>query len=716
MGLAMGRLLLLPGAILALSVQHTLASPLEARETTNNSLVAPIDFAPDGTWDGIDGSWSTFAIGIGTPLQYIRTFVSLAAYQTLAVLPVGCQSATSYSACADNRGGIYNETASSSFQSIGIYDWMIESNLGIEGNSQYGYDTVALGNGSSGPTLKNTTVGGYAVADFYLGIFGVNPKPTNFTTFDNGSPSYISQLKEQNLISSISASYTAGALYRSNKVPGTLTLGGYDSSKFVPNDVEFIFSGDNTRDIVVGVQSISTPSQNSSDPVAVEMLPGPIFAFVDSTVPQIWLPIDACKIFEYEFGLTYDNKTELYLVNDTIHSSLVQRNASITFGLAQSTTGGEVVQITLPYAAFDLEASPPYQGLANQTRYFPLRRAANDSQYTLGRTFFQEAYVTIDWEAQRFNVSQVQWTQNAQPQLIAIAPGSKSAKTTYPGTGTSSSSQSKGLAAGAIAGIVVGVIAGLIVLALFLFWLIRKRRQSAKAKAEAAAAEKLDEDGSVVTSGRGSQPTVFPKAELEGSAPIPPGQRDSDNRRLLSAHGSDPDTPGTMGAPSSAGYFRDHRGSSAYSPSTPVAGEGTHSSTQSESNGTHSSSILFSPLSPSNASEADSKERQVYEMAGDMPTIKEKDGKALSEKEAMQRREREYNGVDTSPVSAPEQDEQPARERRLINPEEVVQADNSRLALPDNFTRHRAFSFEEQRGDLGKVTGTEDSDELYSAR
>jgi hypothetical protein len=29
--------------------------------------------------------------------------------------------------------------------------------------------------------------------------------------------------------------------------------------------------------------------------------------------------------------------------------------------------------------------------VSNQTRYFPLQRAANDTQYTLGRTFLQEA-------------------------------------------------------------------------------------------------------------------------------------------------------------------------------------------------------------------------------------------------------------------------------------------------------------------------------------
>ncbi|KAK5108341.1 hypothetical protein LTR62_008437 [Meristemomyces frigidus] len=739
----MARITTRPTALVALvGVSQALGNSLVARDTNTTALVTPINIAPNGNWDGIDGLWSSFTLGIGTPLQYVRTFVSFAAYQTLAVLPQGCQGATDESQCAQNRGGIYNESASSTFGKIGTYDWMIEQNLGVQGNSIYGYDTVELGSsGQGGPQLKNTTVGGYAVADLYVGMFGVNPKPTNFTNMNEGSPSYMSLLKEQGLISSVSAAYTAGASYRSvTAALGSLVLGGYDASKFEENALEFSFGFDNTRDLVVGVQSISTPAKNGSNPVPIELLPGPIYAYIDSTVPQIWLPTEACQVFETEFGLVYDNVTELYLVNNTLHTSLVERNASITFGLAQGTAGGSTIQITLPYAAFDLVASPPYKNLENQTHYFPLRRAANDTQYTLGRTFLQEAYLSVDWETQHFNVSQMQWGNNGQSNLVAIPPGTQ-ASTSYPGTSSpsstasssASSNQSTGLGAGAIAGIVVGVIAGIIVAALLAYFLLRRKRKNAKARADAAMAEKLDEDGSVTTE-RGSAPTVFAKAELEGSAPArgPLSPADSDNRRLLSAHGSgpDPETPGTLGATSSNGFFIGHRGSSAYSPSTPTAGEGTYSSTHSDSNGTHHSSVL-SPLSPNsqpNASEADSKERQVYEMAGDMPTIKEKDGRALSEKEAMALRERLYNGVDSAPTSATALVEptQPTRERRLVSPEDVVvpapastsapvAEKNNRLQLPGDVTRHRAFSFEEERGKkAGTGTGTQGSDDIYS--
>jgi hypothetical protein len=63
-------------------------------------------------------------------------------------------------------------------------------------------------------------------------------------------------------------------------------------------------------------------------------------------------------MFEKAFGLAYDADAGLYLINDTQHDALVALDASITFSFTQ--TGGigypgfPVVNITLPYAAFDL--------------------------------------------------------------------------------------------------------------------------------------------------------------------------------------------------------------------------------------------------------------------------------------------------------------------------------------------------------------------------
>ena len=718
--LPLSKMLSLPATVLALCVSHALASTLAARDAESTTMPAPLSITPDQNWDGVDGQWSSFTLRIGTPEQFVRTFVSWSSYQTWAVLPEGCLAAADYESCAEDRGGIFNTTQSSSWDRIGLYELWIKRNLGINGNAIFGYDTVGLGGaGEEGPTLQNTTVGALAVEYFYMGIFGINPKPTNFTTFNDGSPSYMTKLKEQNYIPSVSFGYTAGAQYRFSGTYASLTLGGYDEA-LIGDPMEFIFAGDNERDILPAIQSISTPSQQDSSPVATELLPTPIYAYLDATVAELWLPIEACEIFENEFGLVYDNTTELYLVNDSLHDTLVDRDASITFQLGVGTTGGQSLSVELPYAAFDQIAKAPYRGLSNETRYFPLRRAQNETQYTIGRTFFQEAYISVNYESQRFNISQRTWEQNSTPHLIAIPPYTGNDRS-YPGA--SDPDTSSGLSGGAIAGIVVGAVAVLALVAGLLIWQFRRRSAAAK-NARAAETEKLGSDSgsnhgdssasASAPAGRtkGMHETVIPKAELDGSTRFGHSHYESDKNGLLSPAGAYTSSESGGGGPSSlsgsgsprtpSGTLLNFRDSAQYSPSSPTAGEGTHSSSG-------GASTLISGISPlsgggfiTTATEADGRERRVYEMAGDMPVIREKDGHALSEKEALAHREKVYNGVDSANVdeagAAATTRERPAPvDAENVVPSGVAMGEDG-VAEERDYEVHRQFSFEFDRG------------------
>ena len=172
---------------------------------------------------------------------------------------------------------------------------------------------------------------------------------------------------------------------------GSLIFGGYDLSRQVPNNVTFNLAPDISRDLVVGLQSIHSTNVDGSQ---LSLLPNPILTFIDSTFPWIYLPVEACQEFERAFDLTWNDTELLYPVNDTLHETLIARNANFTFQIANTLTGGPTVDIVLPYASFDLLASYPLVA-GNATSYFPLQRATNSSQYTLGRTFLQEAYVSL---------------------------------------------------------------------------------------------------------------------------------------------------------------------------------------------------------------------------------------------------------------------------------------------------------------------------------
>ena len=275
----------------------------------------------------------------------------------------------------------------------------------------------------------------------------------------------------------MSWSYTAGAYYRLKGIFGSLIFGGYDASRFTRNDVAFSMTGDSFRDIVVTIRSItsSTSSGNTT------LLTTPIFSFIDSSVAEIWLPVAACQAFENAFGLTLDQATGLYLLNSSTHENLLNLNPNITFTLADQKTGGSTVDLVLPYASFDLNVTAPV--LPNRTSfYFPLKQTSDDTQYVLGRTFLQEAYVTADYNSRTFNVSQCIFDDTASAQVVAIPSNlanstSGGSSASNPGSGTGSGAHKK-LSGAAIAGIIIGALVGLLLLAALIFLLLRHRRRS----------------------------------------------------------------------------------------------------------------------------------------------------------------------------------------------------------------------------------------------
>ena len=175
----------------------------------------------------------------------------------------------------------------------------------------------------------------------------------------------------------------------SRGVFGSLTLGGYDSSRLVPNNVSFPLDPDISRDLTVSLHSITAEYANDS---VVSLLSEPIWIFIDSTIPDLYLPLDVCEKFEQTFGLVWNATHQKYFVDGDQHDSLMAENNTFTFVLGNNSAEGPTVDIHLPYLSFDLAMDYPLiDSTLSGIRYFPLKRAANSSQYTLGRAFLQEA-------------------------------------------------------------------------------------------------------------------------------------------------------------------------------------------------------------------------------------------------------------------------------------------------------------------------------------
>jgi hypothetical protein len=378
----------------------------------------------------------------------------------------------------------------------------IGDTLGISAAGEYGFDTVALSWDSTGTTLNHTIVANMVAKDYYLGQFGISPRSTNFTTtndnssaLDDPQPSYLSLLKQHKLIPSLSWGFNPGSYSRSQTYTntyGSLILGGYDTGRLSGTPLSIPMGADDGRELIVGIQAIITQPPGSTAPGS--LLSTPLLAALDSTQPYIWLPLETCQLFEKAFGITWNETAEMYLLNSTLHSTLVSQNATITFTLGASTSGGNKMDIVLPYSAFDLTASYPLT--LNSTPYFPLKRAANSTQYTLGRAFMQEAYIFADYERHNFSIAQAQWPPSSA-HLVAIS--STDTPTTNKTTSATKPTSNE-LSDEDIAGIVIAIVVVLLLTSTFFFVLYRRRRRRQETLPEnleldAEEAAKVEMDG-----------------------------------------------------------------------------------------------------------------------------------------------------------------------------------------------------------------------------
>lgn len=208
---------------------------------------------------------------------------------------------------------------------------------------------------------------------------------------------------------------------------------------------------------------------------------------IDSSTPYLWLPEAACLRFEEAFGLVYNDALQLYLLNNTQKQMLESANITFTFELADLPGSSNSVSITLSYKALDLSLSYGYPGLStafpqmNSTSprvpYFPLRKAANSTQYTIGRVFLQESYLIVDYERNNFSVSQAKFRADAIDNQAIINIYRLDANSTNSTKSTSIGSNTIALNTGAWIGIAVGTVLGLLAVTALLSYCVLKQRQ-----------------------------------------------------------------------------------------------------------------------------------------------------------------------------------------------------------------------------------------------
>lgn len=247
-------------------------------------------------------------------------------------------------------------------------------------------------------------------------------------------------------------------------VPASLTFGGVDRNRFIENDISLALSPDDLP--MVTMKSIKvvtdlTPN-NLNSTAEFKTSKGSDLYTIDSSTPFFWFPGTLCDAIATRLGLEYNGTLELYTYGSNFsgYEAAKKSNFSFTFTVSDLPDSENVIDITLPFSAFDHELSYPFPGIGGTAssqgvRYFPLRKTSDPRQFTFGRVFLQEAYLAVDYERRKFSISRAKFPSDggADKDIIDIPSGNLSGDSPDPKKG-----MSKGIAAGIGVGVAIFVL------------------------------------------------------------------------------------------------------------------------------------------------------------------------------------------------------------------------------------------------------------------
>ncbi|KAF3072379.1 hypothetical protein CFAM422_005490 [Trichoderma lentiforme] len=491
---------------------------------------APVSFDA-GDWLGIDGNWSTIKVLLGSSSDLVNVLLSTSLSEFWAVGPGGCLKSTSPSRldrvppllarslpgaghkrpsinqgadsglieephCTAARGGIYTPYGSKHWSSMGIWQLGLDY-LGYGGNGQYGLDTVNAYSTITdiGFGMSNVLMSAINTTDYYLGFFGLGITQGNFGHEVAQSP-LTQAVHTFGWIPSYSYGYTAGASYRN--MPVSITLGGYDTARYVPHSIDFTLTPQDNmpRALIRGIEatannSAAKPKKWPSETTSLSGWNNSFTALIDSTTPYLWLPNVVCDEFANAFNLTYNKTFDLYTLTNEQYNSYGSSD-SFTFVFSFSSFDNHdnfgspldvpgLVNITVPMRAFVSLLQYPFMHQAIKygdpaVPYFALRRSENDSAIIIGRSFLQEAYLITKYDEAVFSVHQAKFPQEpiADANLIPIKQPNNSP---YPAPPKQTGSR---LNTGQMVGIAVGAILLCLFCLVSVCYLCRRRKSQEK--------------------------------------------------------------------------------------------------------------------------------------------------------------------------------------------------------------------------------------------
>ncbi|KAK2055447.1 eukaryotic aspartyl protease [Colletotrichum caudatum] len=480
-----------------LSTAPLVAAVLVARVAADSQ--SAVALTPSNGWYGVDGNWSTVELQVGTPGQTVNVLPSTSLSEFWVIGAGGCGANDPL--CSSSRGGLFELADSKSWDSLGSWQLGLDY-LDRSGNGDYGLETLSatLLEGNGELSMVNIITASINTTGYYLGFLGLGLTKGSFGNQVAESP--LSQaVKTSGRIPSYSYGYTAGAHYMGvSGTPCSLTLGGYDESRFVQHDNEFSLDpSDGLPHALVRAIEVTTGEGkalpggwNTSTRILSDMSTS-FIAMIDSSTPYLWLPGAICDQFAQAFNLTYNSTLELYTLTDSQYTDFKSASSySFTFSftshdnsddLGHPLTVPGVVNITITAAAFAQALRYPFQSDAIRygdpaVPYFPLRRASSlTDTFVIGRSFLQEAYLITKYDTGVFSLHQAVFPEEP---LESIQVYNVAQPNNSPFTPPASANLHEGLSTAQMGGIAAGVIAAcIIMLACWYFYRRQKKSRAA---------------------------------------------------------------------------------------------------------------------------------------------------------------------------------------------------------------------------------------------
>lgn len=424
-----------------------------------------------------------------------------------------CETGVGPAECAGERGGLYYQNASSTWNNVTTYQAAgasfdpLWNDTNSQGGDYFGTDVLSI----AGNKFENYPLG-IQVEKFHIDKWGIQALGMS------SNSTILNALKQTSQIATRSFGYWYG-LVGKQYADGELVIGGLNRAKATGPNLTLALNPSRNcpSGMVVNVNAI-TLNYNSNDPLKpVDPSNSADYNLLGTSASAslnycIWPSYDVISMpssvwnnfRDYVGGVQtgYAGTRSLglnvygmdYLANSvyggdlsfTIQNALTIKipNNQLVIPDIDLDQGGNVVEKNSSIAEVMINS---------------LESTNGDDMAILGRTFLTSAYLYVDYESNTFTLWSSKNTTDSNISVIRSATNSSC--TTSSSNGTTSTGSSGGSSAnsnstpasvsspgkisgGAIAGIVIGVILLLLLLGLIAFILLRRRRSRARSRAD----------------------------------------------------------------------------------------------------------------------------------------------------------------------------------------------------------------------------------------